>query len=435
MNIASTPLRFPPLAGMTEGLSEHQLKGLQWTVGHAYSRSAFYRERLNAAGIRPEDIKSIGDIELLPFTTAEDLRNEYPFPLRAADFTDIVRIHSSSGTTGKRKILSYTQKDIDDWAYMFGRCYELAGVTREDRVQICVGYGLWTAGVGFQLGCEKFGALAIPIGPGNMELQCTFLVDMQSTVVCSTASMALLLAEEVHRRGLQDKINLSKIILGAERTSSAMEKKIKELLRIEEVYDITGLTELYGPGTGLSCKYNNGVHYWADFYILEILDPVTLKAVGPGEIGEMVFTTLRKEGAPLIRYRSRDLTRIVPDECHCGCLLPRHDKILGRSDDMFIVRGVNIYPGQIDEVLSGIKGAGSEYQLHLEHSSDGRDYMTLKVEREENIHESGDKGIAEVISKKLKNRLMVSSIVEIMPYGSLPRSEKKTRRVFDSRAY
>lgn len=435
MNIASTPLRFPPLAGMTEGLSEHQLKGLQWTVGHAYSRSAFYRERLNAAGIRPEDIKSIGDIELLPFTTAEDLRNEYPFPLRAADFTDIVRIHSSSGTTGKRKILSYTQKDIDDWAYMFGRCYELAGVTREDRVQICVGYGLWTAGVGFQLGCEKFGALAIPIGPGNMELQCTFLVDMQSTVVCSTASMALLLAEEVHRRGLQDKINLSKIILGAERTSSAMEKKIKELLRIEEVYDITGLTELYGPGTGLSCKYNNGVHYWADFYILEILDPVTLKAVGPGEIGEMVFTTLRKEGAPLIRYRSRDLTRIVPDECPCGCLLPRHDKILGRSDDMFIVRGVNIYPGQIDEILSGIKGAGSEYQLHLEHSSDGRDYMTLKVEREENIHESGDKGIAEVISKKLKNRLMVSSIVEIMPYGSLPRSEKKTRRVFDSRAY
>ena len=435
MNIASTPLRFPPLAGMKEGLSEHQLKGLQWTVGHAYSHSAFYRERLNAAGIRPEDIKSIGDIELLPFTTAEDLRNEYPFPLRAAAFTDIVRIHSSSGTTGKRKILSYTQKDIDDWAYMFGRCYELAGVTREDRVQICVGYGLWTAGVGFQLGCEKFGALAIPIGPGNMELQCTFLVDMQATVVCSTASMALLLAEEVHRRGLQDKINLSKIILGAERTSTAMENKIKELLRIEEVYDITGLTELYGPGTGLSCKYNNGVHYWADFYILEILDPVTLKAVGPGEIGEMVFTTLRKEGAPLIRYRSRDLTRIVPDECPCGCLLPRHDKILGRSDDMFIVRGVNIYPGQIDEVLSGIKGAGSEYQLHLEHSSDGRDYMTLKVEREENIHESGDKGIAEVISKKLKNRLMVSSIVEIMPYGSLPRSEKKTRRVFDSRAY
>lgn len=435
MNSESTLKRFPPLVRMPDRLNEHQLRGLQWTVSRAYSHSEFYRARLDATGVKSEDIKSIEDIERLPFTTAEDLRNDYPFSLRSSEFTDIVRIHSSSGTTGKRKILSYTQKDIDDWAYMFGRCYELAGVTREDRVQICVGFGLWTAGVGFQLGCEKFGALAIPIGPGNMELQCTFLVDMQSTVVCSTASMALLLAEEVHRRGLQDKINLKKVILGAERTSSAMVKKIKELLRIEEVYDITGLTELYGPGTGLSCKYNNGIHYWADFYILEILDPITLKTVGPGEIGEMVFTTLRKEGSPLIRYRSRDLTRIVPDECPCGCLLPRHDKILGRSDDMFIVRGVNIYPGQIDEVLSGIKEAGSEYQVHLEHRSDGRDYMTLKVEREENIHESGDKGVAEIISKKLKNRLMVSCMVEIMPYGSLPRSEKKTRRVFDTRAY
>jgi phenylacetate-CoA ligase len=386
-------------------------------------------------GVRPEDIKRHEDIELLPFTTADDLRNEYPFPLRAAEFSDIVRIHSSSGTTGKRKILSYTQKDIDDWAYMFGRCYELAGVTRDDRVQICVGYGLWTAGVGFQLGCEKFGALAIPIGPGNMELQCSFLIDMQSTVVCSTASMALLLAEEVHRRKLQDRISLKKVILGAERTSSAMVKKIKELLNIEEVYDITGLTELYGPGTGLSCKYNNGIHYWADFYLLEILDPITLKPVGPGEIGEMVFTTLCKEGSPLMRYRSRDLTRTVPDECPCGCRLPRHDKILGRSDDMFIVRGVNVYPGQIDEVLSGIKGAGSEYQVHLEHRADGKDYMTLKVEREENIHSSGDNALSEIISKKLKNRLMVSGVVEIMPYGSLPRSEKKTKRVFDARGY
>jgi phenylacetate-CoA ligase len=427
--------RFPPLAMTPDGIKADQLKGLQWTVSHAYRHSAFYRERLNTAGVKPEDIKRIEDIGLLPFTTADDLRNEYPFPLRAAEFTDIVRIHSSSGTTGKRKILSYTQKDIDDWAYMFGRCYELAGVTREDRVQICVGYGLWTAGVGFQLGCEKFGALAIPIGPGNMELQCSFLVDMQSTVVCSTASMALLLAEEVHRRKLQDRISLKKVILGAERTSSAMVKKIKELLSIEEVYDITGLTELYGPGTGLSCKYNNGIHYWADFYILEILDPITLNPVGPGEIGEMVFTTIRKEGSPLIRYRSRDLTRAVPDECPCGCLLPRHDKILGRSDDMFIVRGVNVYPGQIDEVLSGIKGAGSEYQVHLEHRADGKDYMTLKVEREENIHVSGDSGLAEIISKKLKNRLMVSGVVEIMPYGSLPRSEKKTKRVFDARAY
>ncbi len=435
MKNESTLKKFPPMAATPEGLKSYQLKGLQWTISHSYSGSSFYRERLDSAGIRPQDIRKLEDLSNLPFTTAEDLRNEYPFPLRAAGFSDIVRIHSSSGTTGKRKILSYPQKDIDDWAYMFGRCYELAGVTREDRVQICVGYGLWTAGVGFQLGCEKFGAVAIPIGPGNMELQCTFLVDMQTTVVCSTASMALLLAEEVHRRGIQGKINLKKVILGAERTSGAMVKKIKELLKIDEVYDITGLTELYGPGTGLSCRYNNGIHYWADFYILEILDPITLKPVGPGEIGEMVFTTLRKEGAPLIRYRSRDLTRIIPDECPCGCLLPKHDKIVGRSDDMFIVRGVNVYPGQIDEVLSGIKGAGSEYQVHLEHRSDGRDYMTVRVEREENIHESGDKGLAEAVSKSLKAKLMVSGTIDIVPYGSLPRSEKKTKRVFDTRSY
>jgi len=435
MTIGSTLAKFPPLALAGGDLKAHQLKGLQQTVSHAYSGSEFYKRLFDSSGGKPEDIRTLEDLARLPFTTADDLRNEYPFPLRAVEFGDIVRIHSSSGTTGKRKILSYTQKDIDDWAYMFGRCYELAGVTREDRVQICVGYGLWTAGVGFQLGCEKFGAMAIPIGPGNMELQCTFLVDMQTTVVCSTASMALLLAEEVHRRGLQDKINVKKVILGAERTSAAMVSKIKQLLRIEEVYDITGLTELYGPGTGLSCKYNSGIHYWADFYILEILDPLTLAPVGPGEIGEMVFTTLRKEGAPLIRYRSRDLTRMIPDNCPCGCLLPRHDKILGRSDDMFIVRGVNVYPGQIDEVLSGIKGAGSEYQVHIEHRSDGRDYMTIKVEREENIHESGDRVLADNISKKLRDRLMVSAAVDIMPYGNLPRSEKKTKRVFDARTY
>lgn len=390
---------------------------------------------MEAAGVYPEDIQSLDDIERLPFIDADDLRNDYPFPLRTADFSEIVRIHSSSGTTGKRKILCYTQKDIDDWAYMFGRCYEMAGITLEDRVQICVGYGLWTAGVGFQNGCEKFGALAIPVGPGNMEMQCDFLIDMQSTVVCSTASMALLLAEEVHRRKIRDKIKLKKVILGAERASDGMIRTIKELLGIDEVYDIPGLTELYGPGTGLNCRYGSGIHYWADFYILEILNPETLKPVAPGEIGEMVYTTLGKEGSPLIRYRSRDLTRLLADECACGCGLPRHDRILGRSDDMCILRGVNVYPGQIDEILSAVSGAGSEYQLYIERRGDGKDYMTLRVERTANMHESGDKALAESIAKKLKSRLMVSCSVDIAPHGSLPRSEKKTKRVFDSRAY
>jgi phenylacetate-CoA ligase len=427
--------RFPPKFADLEAMSDYQLQGLKWTVERAYANSSFYRSGMDAAGISPKDIKSIEDLEKLPFTEADDLRNDYPFPLRAAEFSELVRIHSSSGTTGKRKVLCYTQKDIEDWAYMFGRCYEMAGVTREDRVQICVGYGLWTAGVGFQNGCEKFGALAIPVGPGNMEIQCSFLVDMQSTVLCSTASMALLLAEEVHRHNLRDKISLKKVILGAERASESMIRAIKDLLGIDEVYDIPGLTELYGPGTGLSCMENNGIHYWADFYILEILNPETLKPVAPGEIGEMVYTTLCKEGAPLIRYRSRDLTRFLSGDCTCGCGLPRHDKILGRSDDMFILRGVNVYPGQIDEVLSGINGAGSEYQLFLERCGDGKDYMTLKVERATDMHESGDKRLSEIIAKGMKSRLMVSCSVDVAPYGSLPRSEKKTKRVFDSRVY
>ncbi len=424
--------RFPSKAALPD-LRGHQLKGLQWTVAHAYANSPFYRNRFDDAGIKPADITSLNDLDKLPFTTAEDLKNDYPFPLRAADYKEIVRIHSSSGTTGKRKILCYTQKDIEDWAYMFSRCYELAGVTREDRVQICVGYGLWTAGVGFQLGCERFGAMAVPIGPGNMDMQCAFLLDLQSTVVCATASMALLLAEEVHRRGIKDKISVAKVICGAERTSGAMVKKIKELLGIDEVYDISGLTEIYGPGTGLSCGYETGIHYWADFYILEILDQDSLKPVKPGEVGEMVFTTLMKEGAPMIRYRSRDLTKLIEGDCSCGCDLPRHDKILGRSDDMFIFRGVNIYPGQIDSVLSEIHGLGSEYQAILEHGGDGRDYMTLKVERAENVHESAGKNLCDAISKQFKHNLMVSCGVEILDYGSLPRTERKTKRVFDKR--
>ncbi|OPX37833.1 MAG: hypothetical protein B1H13_12225 [Desulfobacteraceae bacterium 4484_190.3] len=260
----------------------------------------------------------------------------------------------------------------------------MAGLTNEDRVQICVGYGVWTAGVGFQLGCERFGAFAIPAGPGNIDMQLQFLVDFQTTVICSTASMALLLAEEVDRRGLKNKINVKKIIFGAERSSDAITRKIKSLLGAEHAFDIPGLTELYGPGTGLDCIHHTGIHYWADYYIMELLDPETLEPVPEGEVGEMVYTTLRKEGAPLIRYRSRDLTRSIPGRCQCGSLLPRHDKILGRSDDMFIIRGVNIYPSHIDEILSRQAGISSEYQIYLNRGDDGKDYMTITVEREKN---------------------------------------------------
>jgi phenylacetate-CoA ligase len=380
-------------------------------------------------------MRSLADLERLPFTTADDLRDGYPFPLVAVPEEQIIRIHSSSGTTGKRKILSYTRKDVEDWQDMFCRCYEMAGVAPRDRVQIAVGYGLWTAGAGFQLGCERYGALAIPVGPGNMELQLTCLLDLQATVFCSTASMALLLAEEVHRQGVRERLSLRKVILGAERSSDAMLATIREFLGVEEVYDITGLTEVYGPGTGLSCGCGSGVHYWADYYLLEVLDPVTLRPVPTGEVGEMVFTTLRKEAAPMIRFRSRDLTRLLPGDCPCGCPLPRHDRILGRSDDVVIFRGVNIYPGQLDEVLARVPGLGSEHQVVLDHGEDGRDYMLIRAERGRETDAASDAALARGVESGIKHLLMVSCRVEVVPYGTLPRSEKKTRRIFDNRKF
>ncbi len=303
---------FMPAIRSEEELRQIQSKGLKWTVDHAYKGSDFYRRKLDQAGVRPGSVKSLDDIGALPFTTVEDLRDGYPFPLLSVPFEKVVRIHASSGTTGKRKILCYTEKDLEDWSDMFARCYEMAGLTREDRVQIAVGYGLWTAGIGFQRGCERFGAMAVPVGPGNLDMHCDMMVDLQTTVFCCTASMGLLMAEEVKRRGLRDKIKLRKVIFGAERHSDAMRRNMKEGLGVEEPFDIPGLTELYGPGTGLECRAHEGIHYWADYYILEIINPETLKPVSPGEVGEMVVTTLRKEAAPLIRYRTRDLTRLLP---------------------------------------------------------------------------------------------------------------------------
>jgi phenylacetate-CoA ligase len=416
-----------------ERLSEMQTAGLRWTVQHAYANSSFYKQRLDQAGIRPEDIHNLTDLCHLPFCDAMDLQTGYPFPLRSVPFKDIVRIHASSGTTGKRKVLCYTQKDIDDWQIMFARCYELAALSPLDRVQIAVGYGLWTAGAGFQLGCERFGAMAVPLGPVNSEMHCEMMVDLETTVFCATASMALLMAEELHHRNLIDKIKVKKIILGAERHSDAMRQRIKDLLRVEHIFDIYGLTELYGPGTGLDCTLHKGIHYWADHFILEILDPTTLQPVAPGQTGEMVVTSLRKQAAPLIRYRTHDLSRMLPEPCPCGVGFPLHDRILGRTDDMIIYRAVNIYPGQIDDVISRIPGLGSEYQIHLHHREDGRDIMILKIERMAHVDPSADKDLAETASGEIRRKIMVRSLVEILDYGKLPRTERKSRRIFDHR--
>ncbi|PLY02449.1 MAG: ABC transporter [Desulfuromonas sp.] len=428
-----TQQNFMPAFSSEEELKAHQLAGLKWTLRHAYEGSADYREKLDDAGITPDSIESFDDLRRLPFTTADDLRDGYPFPLRSVPFEQIVRIHASSGTTGKRKVLGYTQKDLDDWTDFFARCYQMAGVTPLDRVQVAVGYGVWTAGMGFQLGCEKIGALAVPVGPGNIDMQIQFLLDFQSTVFCSTASMALLMAEEIHKRGVADKIAVKKIIYGSERSSRSMRKKISELFGGAELYDITGLTELYGPGTGIECSEHDCIHYWGDYYILEILDPDTLQPVPDGEWGEMVVTTLCKEAAPLIRYRTRDITRIIPGRCACGSILPRHSRIKGRSDDTIKFRGVNIYPSSIDTILSAVPGVGSEYQIHLSRDDAGRDHMRLVAERAEGVAAGRANELIHEIHHQLKKQLLVSVDVELVDYASLPRSEKKSQRVFDNR--
>ena len=424
---------FMPHIHTEEELKAHQLKGLQWTVRHAYEGSPVYKSRLEEAGVHPEDIRSLEDLKRLPFTMANDLKEGYPFPLLSVPFDQVVRMHASSGTTGKRKVLCYTQKDIDDWSHFFARCYEMAELTREDRVQIAVGYGVWTAGISFQMGCEAFGAMAVPVGPGNLDMQCQFLVDFGSTVMCCTASMGLLMAEEIHRRGIGDQIALKKMIFGSERASDAMRDRIQTLLGVEHMFDIPGMTELYGPGTGLDCSYHTGIHYWADYYILEILNPDTLEPAPTGEIGEMVVTTLSKEAVPLIRYRTRDLTRMIPGRCPCGSVLPRHDRLLGRSDDMIIFRAVNIYPGQVDHVLSGIEGLGSEYQIIVDRKEDGRDYMRIKVEAAIGVGGTRFENLEKQISREVKKQIMVSAGVEMVEYGNLPRSERKSQRVFDNR--
>jgi len=424
---------FIPRFADTAALFDQQLAGLKWTIAHAYYGSSFYRQHFEEAGVFPRDITTLSDLFRLPFTTGKDLKEGYPFPLLSVPERDVVRIHASSGTTGKRKVLAYTQKDLDDWFDMFARCYEMAGVTPKDRVQIAVGYGVWTAGMGFQLGCERLGAMAIPVGPGNIDMQCRFLLDLQSTVFCCTASMALLMAEEINKRGIKDKINLKKIIMGSERCSDAMRTKICDLIGLEDIFDITGMTELYGPGTGIDCPKHEGIHYWADKYILEILDPDTLMPVKEGQIGEMVVTTLYKEASPLIRYRTRDLTRKITRQCSCGSLLFMHDRILGRSDDMIILKGVNIYPGQIDEVLSTIPEAGSEYQLHLERKEDGRESMTIKAEAAEGFDIAQIKDIQTKIRKLVHSKIMVSCDADICAYGDLPRYPGKARRIFDNR--
>ncbi len=435
----SDTARFIPNLSADE-IAAIQLDGLKWTVNHAYEHSPFYHDRLQAAGVAPGDITSLDDLSRLPFTTNHDLQDGYPLPLLSVPEERVVRIHGSSGTTGKRKILAYTQNDIDTWADMFARCYELAGLTVMDRVQICVGYGLWTAGAGFQLGCERFGAMALPVGPGMLDIQLQMLADMGTTCLCCTASMALLLGEEVEKQNLRGKLKLKRAIFGAEAHSPRMRQRFEEALGLEHSFDISGMTEIYGPGAGVECPAHQGIHYWADRYILEVLDPETLKPVAPGELGEIVITSLRKEASPLIRYRTRDLTRLIPGQCSCGCSMPRHERIQGRSDDMIIFRGVNIYPGQIAAVLGKFDELNSEYQVELTRM-DGLDQMLVRVEKRPGARLGDDAeacacaegNLARAVADEIRSQILVRGKVEVLEPGTLPRSFAKTKRVIDAR--
>ncbi len=407
-------------------ITNEQLSLVNDRIRALLASGSFYGKKLAEAGI--SEVHTPEEFLRLPFSEKSDLREAYPLGLMTAPEEEIVRIHSSSGTTGTPVIIPYTRKDVDDWATMFARCYEVAGITNKDRIQITPGYGLWTAGIGFQNGCEKLGAMAIPMGPGNTEKQLQMMQDLGSTVICSTSSYALLLTEEIEKRGIKDQIKLKKGVIGSERWSDKMRQRIAEGLGIE-LYDIYGLTEIYGPGIGINCEHNTGMHIWDDFLYLEIIDPKTGEPVPDGEFGEIVITTLVKEGAPLIRYRTHDLSRIIPGKCPCGRSYPRIDVIQGRTDDMMKIKGVNVFPKQIEEVLAQFSEISSEYQIRISHL-DGKDTMRIYVET--NGHVNFD-DLARRIAEQVKSRIGFTPIVKVVEIGVLPRSMKKTARVIDER--
>jgi len=388
--------------------------------------SPMYRKMF--AGIDIEKMKTKSDFEQLPFTDKNDLRDAYPLDAMAVPMEDVVRVHSSSGTTGMPIIMPYTQQDIDDWAEMFARCYEIAGVTKHDVVQITPGFGLWTAGLGFLGGAQKVGALSIPTGAGQTEKQLQLMRDLGTTVLCCTSSYALLLSEEVDKRQMRSESKLRKGIFGSERWGDKIRERIYDSLGIE-FYDIYGLTEIYGPGIGIDCGEHDGMHLFDDYIYFEIIDPKTGKVLPEGEEGELVCTTFRRQAEPLIRYRTHDLTRFIPGRCKCGLPYPRIDRIQGRSDDMFKVKGTNIFPVQIENVMKHIEGLSSEYRIILK-NVELRDKMIVQIEMKDgyNAYALG----AEFV-KRCKASIGIIVEPEIVSMGTLPRSEKKTKRVVDER--
>ncbi len=419
-----------------EVLEALQLKRLKQVLERVYHTVGFYRRAFDNAAVSPDDIKTFDDIRRLPFTEKKDLKENYPFGLFAAPMSNIVRLHASSGTTGKPTVVGYTQKDIDTWSRLMARSFVAAGLTKNDIVHNAYGYGLFTGGLGVHYGAERLGASVVPMSGGNTKKQILILQDFGPTAICCTPSYALYLAEQGEEMGVEMKsLKLRVGILGAEPWSTNMKDEIEERLNITAL-NIYGLSEIMGPGVAMECKEGrNGLHVFEDHFIVESIDPVTGEVVPDGEEGELVFTTLTKEAFPLIRYRTKDMSRLMKEPCSCGRSLTRMDRISGRSDDMLIIRGVNVFPSQIESVLLGIEGLEPHYELIVDREGT-LDTLEIRVEVSEKIFSDEVRALQTIerrISKDIKDYLGVTTKVKLVEPKSLERFEGKAQRVIDKR--
>ncbi|MBR2377036.1 MAG: phenylacetate--CoA ligase [Clostridia bacterium] len=417
-------------------LEKLQSERLVNQVKRMYERVECFRNRMDEKGLKPEDVKGIEDLHKLPFAYKSDLRDYYPYGLFAEPLENIRRVHASSGTTGKRIVVGYTDNDLDMWANCIARMLEGVGITKNDIFQVSFGYGLFTGGFGLHAGVEKIGATVIPMSSGNTALQIQTMIDFKATAICCTPSYAMYLGEEIEKMGVKDQLSLKVGIFGAEPWSENMRREIEDKLGIK-AYDIYGLSEILGPGVSCECEYQCGMHVWEDHFIPEIIDPETLEVLPHGEWGELVFTTITKEGFPLIRYRTRDICSLNYEKCKCGRTHVRMRKPSGRSDDMLIIRGVNVFPSQIEEVLLSLDGGNitPNYLIKVDRINN-TDTFELDVEMSESMFTDDVKSISKVekeITEKLRSALGLGVKVHLVNPKSIPRSEGKAKRVLDLR--
>ena len=416
-------------------MHEIQSKRLTAMIQRIYDHVPFYRNKLKEAGIEPGDIRSVDQLKDLPFTTKSDLRDNYPFGLFTVPQSEVVRIHASSGTTGKPTVVGYTQQDLEIWAEVVARSLTMAGIHSGDTIQIAYGYGPFTGGLGLHYGAEKVGATVIPISTGNTKKQLQFMTDFRATVLACTPSYAAHLGESILKEGIDpSEIKLHTGVFGAEPWSNEMRKEIEQLLRIK-AYDIYGLSEVIGPGVSMECECQCGNHVFEDHFIPEIIHPETLEVLPDGELGELVFTPVSKVAMPLLRYRTRDLTRLHREKCDCGRTLVRMEKCLGRTDDMLIIRGVNVFPSQIESVLMEMSETTPHYQLIIRRENN-LDTLEVLVEIDEKNWSDSIReleGIRNRIDHNIKSTLGISAKVRLVEPHSIERSEGKAKRVIDYR--